>query len=284
MTVQDLRRDSHGQVWVEDDEVGVAPDREVPLLRIQPEDLRRLGAQPVHEVALLHPPRGHTEMPHERQERPDAGKPHRDPTEVRGALVLVGGGELAVVGRDDLDQPLVQGVPQVLLVLLAPQRRAGSVALPGGTRQLPLVQQQEVRARLGVDLQTQLERLVDGLDTLGCRDVDNVDGRSGVVRGPQHRPDGLPLDVARAARRVVGRRELSLLRQAFDLPLNDPLVLAVHLDEPAVLAGSQKRAVELLLAAPESRGRVHRVCLEGRDARLDHLGNLVVPPVLPVHQ
>jgi hypothetical protein len=83
---------------------------------------------------------------------------------------------------------------------------------------------------------------------------------------------------------VIVGGELSFVRQTFDLRVDDPLVLAVDLDQGAVLRCEKKCVVDLLVVARQPLRRVRRVHLERRHARLNEGGDLIVLAVVPARE
>src|ERR671922_559955 len=119
-----LHRQGVLAVGVEDDEVGVAADRDRPLARVEPEELRGLRRVELDEPVEVEASRADAELVQDHQAILDARRTVRDLREVVPAeRLLVVEPERRVVGRDHRQRVGPQRFPERLEMVLLPRRR-----------------------------------------------------------------------------------------------------------------------------------------------------------------
>src|SRR2546425_1547832 len=163
---------------VEEDEIGIGACLEVTLLRPQPEDLRRIGAEQTDKVRARDPLRYHAEAVHQQQRRLDPGYPRADLTEVVDARALREG-KTAMVAAHALDRAARDPIPELRLALKIAKRWGHHVA--GGIRLAVtrVIEHEVVRTGFGDRLDAAPTGLADQVNRQRGGDVDEVDGAAG---------------------------------------------------------------------------------------------------------
>ncbi len=143
--------------------------------------------------------------------------------------------ERAVVGRDQLEVVVDEPRPQVVPVVLGPERRrTDELGAVEPVAEVVERQEEVLRTRLGEDLAAALPSPADRLERIARREVDDVDGDAGGL-GQADDPVGRLALEDRLARQAVtdrvGRAGRDGLRRD---DVDGHPVLGVHHDQPAV--------------------------------------------------
>src|SRR2546426_845857 len=180
--VQGVRGDDLLAVGIEHDEVGVAADGEGPLLRIEAEGARGVGARELDDAREPETAFGVTL-------RDEVGIEERGATEPRERLpeilALVRLGAARVVAHHRVDAPPHDRVPERLAVGLRPDRRVDLAQNPvrRGVRERQVVQR---RFEPDVEVRELASSLRGRRESLYAREVEQVDGAARRV-GQHHR-------------------------------------------------------------------------------------------------
>ena len=252
-------RDLHRPLRVPDREIGVGPDRDRALLRVQAVDPGRVGAAERDEALEVDPALGDTFGEQKRQAQLDPGNAVRDLLEV-GVGPL---GELAafieairrVVGGDHLERAVLHAPPDRRTVRRIPGRRAEHPLRPFEPRPVEVggLEQQVLRAGLGEHLLTARLGVADRAHRSFGRDVEHDDrliDQGGHGDQAAHR---LGLGDARMADRVEFRRAMAALEQAARGPGEHRVVLGVHRNHRALAPGKRQEVEHLGVVQTQQR-------------------------------
>ena len=151
-----------------------------------------------------------------------------------------------VIGRDQLNRPVHQGVPQPVPVLAAPNRRR---ALEGRRAVLNLLgfERQVVRARFGRDRQPRRSRRVEHGQRPGRDQVDDVRARTELAAQRDQEANGLVLRLRRSRRQIRRVPPRITRRRACDRRVNGPGKLRVSEKRRAELRENRHRLAQVVL-------------------------------------
>ena len=221
------------------DDVAVAARRDHALLRIQPEDARRRRARDLDESLGRERGLACDELPEaERQSRADAGEPRRHLREItRDGLLVAIEPQVAVIGRIRVEIARAQAAQERGAIARRAQRRRHHVAQRVRALVARALEEQVVRADLGVDSHSALPRRRDLRERPRAGDVHDVGRRARDLGEREEAVDALGLERDRPAARERVEAEPALRHQAPREKVDRPAVLAVGEDDHAELGG-----------------------------------------------
>ena len=189
-----------------------------------------------------------------------------------------------MVGRHHLQGAGAQAVPQVVLMELVAERRRHHAArgvLPVLVVVLAFVEHEMLDQRLAVDPLAERSRPRDRLMRGNAGGVDDVERDARLVGEHDGAIGRLALDIRRT-RQGVALGPGDSFRHIVPLQRGDEVaVLGVNERHRADFGAADERG-EHLLVVDHQRALVGHEMLEGRDARLHHLGHVLAHLVVPV--